>query len=210
MDWKLRPLIDLINIQSGFAFKSEEYTDSGHFLVRIGNVQDGFLSLDNPKYVGLDRNTARFDLQEGDILTSLTGNIGRVAMVESSHLPVALNQRVARLTPKNSAVLDRGYLFLFLSSDFFKKSLSSIGHGAAQQNVSPKAIGDIEIPLPPLPEQGRIVARLDALSAETQRLESVYRQKLACLAELKQAILQKAFSGELGAQPDKALKKAFA
>ncbi|MCH8049532.1 restriction endonuclease subunit S [Patescibacteria group bacterium] len=157
----VRPLSDSINIQSGFAFKSKEYTDSGHFLVRIGNVQDGYLSLENPKYVTLDCKTARFDLQEGDFLTSLTGNIGRVARVENFHLPAAMNQRVARLSVKCQTTLNKAYLFHFLSSNFFKEALSSIGHGAAQQNVSPKAIGDIEIPLPPPPEQKRIVAILD-------------------------------------------------
>jgi type I restriction enzyme, S subunit len=93
--WQTRPLSELIDIQSGFAFKSQDYTLNGHFLVRIGNVQDGYLSLDNPKYVVLDKKTSRFALREGDLLTSLTGNIGRVAIVEASHLPAALNQRVA-------------------------------------------------------------------------------------------------------------------
>ncbi len=51
---EMRRLEELISIQSGYAFKSKAYTDTGHFLVRIGNVQDGCLSLDNPKYVALD------------------------------------------------------------------------------------------------------------------------------------------------------------
>jgi type I restriction enzyme S subunit len=55
----------------------------------------------------------------------------------------------------------------------------------------------LEIPLPPLPEQQRIVQKLNALSAETNRLESIYQQKLTDLEELKKSILQKAFNGEL-------------
>jgi type I restriction enzyme S subunit len=159
--WNVKQLSDFMNIQSGFSFKSGEYTDSGHFLVRIGNVQDGYLALENPKYVSLDRTTVRFELQEGDFLTSLTGNIGRVARVENFHLPAALNQRVARLTVRNQTTVNKDYVFYILSSNFFKKALSSIGHGAAQQNVSPNAIGHIKVPLPPLPEQKRIVAILD-------------------------------------------------
>ena len=58
-------------------------------------------------------------------------------------------------------------------------------------------INDLKLPFPSLPEQRSIVARLDALSAETQRLESIYQQKLAVLDELKQSLLQKAFAGEL-------------
>jgi type I restriction enzyme S subunit len=52
------------------------------------------------------------------------------------------------------------------------------------------------------------VAQLDALSAEAEHLEANYQQKLDSLAELKQAILQKAFAGELTAQPEKALQEA--
>ena len=48
-----------------------------------------------------------------------------------------------------------------------------------------------------LHEQRRIVAQLDALHAETQRLESIYQQKLAALAELKKSLLHQAFSGQL-------------
>jgi type I restriction enzyme, S subunit len=151
---------ELIDIQSGYAFKSKEYSENGHFLVRIGNVQDGYLSLENPRYVVLDTRTSRFALNEGDFLTSLTGNIGRVARVEKSHLPAALNQRVARITVRNSC-LSPSYLFYFLSSDFFREELISGGHGTAQQNVSPSAIGEIKAPIPSLPEQQRIVRILD-------------------------------------------------
>jgi len=56
---------------------------------------------------------------------------------------------------------------------------------------------NVNIPLPPLPEQKRIVSKLDALSAETKKLEAIYQQKLADLDELKKSILQKAFAGEL-------------
>lgn len=59
------------------------------------------------------------------------------------------------------------------------------------------AVTDAIIPLPPLPEQRSIVAKLDALSAETKKLEALYRQKLADLDELKKSVLQKAFNGDI-------------
>lgn len=159
--WKVVRLSEVVNLQSGFAFKSSDYASSGHFLVRIGNVQNGYLSQDNPKFVDLDQKTRRFELNEGDLLTSLTGNIGRVAQVEKHHLPAALNQRVARITVKDRDSLNRGFLSFFLSSTLFRDALDSASHGVAQQNVSPSEIHSIPIPLPPLPEQKRIVAILD-------------------------------------------------
>jgi type I restriction enzyme S subunit len=56
---------------------------------------------------------------------------------------------------------------------------------------------EYSVTIPPLPEQQRIVAQLDALSNETKRLEALYQQKLELLAALKQSLLQKAFAGEL-------------
>ncbi len=155
------PLGSVIELQSGFAFKSADYQDKGHFLVRIANVQDGFLSLEKPKYVALDAKTERFALNAGDILTSLTGNIGRVTEVKEDHLPAALNQRVARITPKEGAQIDRRYLLRFLGSSLFSAYLQDASHGAAQANVSPNVIKEVPIPLPPLQEQQRIVAVLD-------------------------------------------------
>ena len=58
-------------------------------------------------------------------------------------------------------------------------------------------IRDYEIQLPPLPEQQTIVLKLNALSAETKKLEAIYQQKINDLEELKKSVLQKAFSGEL-------------
>ncbi len=188
--WKLVSLGDVIDLQSGFAFKSAEYTENGHFLVRIANVQDGYVSLDKPKFVQLDEKTERFELNEGDVLTSLTGNIGRVAEVTAAHMPAALNQRVARITLKQDTPVDRGFLLRFLSSSAFSTFLQDASHGAAQANVSPKAIKDVPFPLPPLEEQRRIVAIL------AEAFEGLARAKENAEANLQNA--QKLFESALG------------
>lgn len=176
-----KKLGDVVAVQSGFAFKSSEYSDSGHFLIRIANVQDGYLSLEKPKYVALDAKTKRFELRAGDILTSLTGNVGRVAKVEPEHLPAALNQRVARLVPKPDAKIDAQYLLRFLHSSTFSGFLEERAHGAAQANVSPSVISEVPIPLPPLDEQQRIVAVLD------DAFEGLARARAHAEANLKNA-----------------------
>lgn len=189
-----RQLGDLINVQSGYAFKSKDYTDKGHFLIRIGNVQDGCLALDKPKYVTLDDRTIRFSLHEGDLLTSLTGNIGRVARVDKSHLPAALNQRVARLTIKDVNVISEEYLYYFLKSDVFKNELSSIGHGAAQQNVSPNSIKALTIPLASRSEQKRIVTILDEAFAGIDTAIANTEKNLANARELFESYLNLIFA----------------
>ena len=72
------------------------------------------------------------------------------------------------------------------------------GTGATVQGIKASLLKTIEISFPKtLSEQKQIVAKLDALSTETQRLETLYQQKLAALAALKKSLLHQAFSGAL-------------
>lgn len=161
--WQTKKLADLVEVQNGYAFSSKDYSESGHFLMRIGNVQNGYISTADPKFIKLpaDGSLQRFVLSEGDILVSLTGNVGRVGVIQEEHLPAALNQRVARISIRKDSPATRELLLLFLCSDWFREELMGAGHGAAQQNVSTKDLVEIEIPVPPLAEQQRIVGLLD-------------------------------------------------
>ena len=85
-----------------------------------------------------------------------------------------------------------------MESPNFQEEIAKYSQGAAIKNVaSVKVLKEINTPLPPIQVQLSIVSKLDAFSDETQHLAAIYQQKLNDLAELKQSILQKAFSGEL-------------
>ncbi len=171
MNWKTVALGDVIELQNGYAFKSSEYADNGYFLMRITNVQQGFIQNNNPKFVKIpvQSKLEQFILNEGDILISLTGDVGRVGVLKEENLPAALNQRVARFTIKSSLNLDKKYLFNVLNSEIIRRKIESLGHGAAQLNVSTKDILSVEIPLPPLATQKKIVAKLDAIFTELEK-----------------------------------------
>ena len=80
----------------------------------------------------------------------------------------------------------------------FKAQIKKYTTGAAQPQLPIKTLVNFTIPVPKtIEDQQTIVRQLDALRAETQRLEAVYQKKIADLEELKKSILQKAFSGEL-------------
>ena len=103
---------------------------------------------------------------------------------------------------------DVSYLYAFLSTNF--GYFQSISKGAAIPGISREDILDLMCPMPPPGEQEAIVKLIHSLATETQCLETIYQQKLDNLAELKRAILQKAFAGELTAQPEKDLQDAAA
>ena len=208
-EWQTRKLGDLLEVQNGYAFSSKDYSESGHFIMRIGNVQNGYVALSNPKFINLtaDEKLQRFVLSEGDILVSLTGNVGRVGVIQKEHLPAALNQRVARITINKDSPATREFLLFFLYSDWFREELIGAGHGAAQQNVSTKDLVEIQLPFPPLPEQKRIVGILDKAFAAISTAKENAEKNLQNARELFESYLQSVFANPGDGWEEKKLGK---
>jgi len=171
-------IIDFCNISNGFAFKSDKYiSENGARVIRITNVQKGKIVDNDPKlypFSELDKLEA-YKIFEGDILMSLTGNVGRVGRFPKELLPAYINQRVCRVMPKNEK-LDTNFLFHFLNSDVFENEAIKNSAGAAQLNLSTKWLGDFEIPLPPLATQQRIAAILDQADAIIQNNRAIVQK----------------------------------
>jgi type I restriction enzyme M protein len=165
--WPLVPLGELVDILNGFAFKSELYTEKGTRIIRITNVQKGFVKDDEPKYYpeSLNAEISRYFLKENDLLVSLTGNVGRVALLPNSFLPAALNQRVACLRVNDKSPILEKYLYHVLNLDNFEEECISASSGVAQKNLSTEWLKTFEIPLPPHELQKQIVAELDGYAA---------------------------------------------
>lgn len=95
----------------------------------------------------------------------------------------------------NTKLTSTKFLEYLLQS--FKAVLQAQGKGSAQANINLATFENQRFPFPSLPVQKNIVAKLDALAAETHRLEAIYQQKLAALDELRQSLLDRAFAGKL-------------
>ncbi|MDY4447608.1 restriction endonuclease subunit S [Gemmiger sp.] len=152
---------DVCDVLNGFAFKSENYVGSGIRVIRIANVQKGYIEDTTPAFYPLDSGGLdKYMLENGDLLMSLTGNVGRVAMLEADMLPAALNQRVACLRLKSSKI-SKKYLFHILNSDYFEQQCIQSSKGVAQKNMSTEWLKDYEIPLYSPEHQNKIVSVLD-------------------------------------------------
>jgi type I restriction enzyme S subunit len=122
--------------------------------------------------------------------------MGKVSIVPTNIRRGIINQALLKLTP--SEQISNFFLKYWMESGDFQKGLKAYSMGAAIQNVaSVKVLKGISVLLPPIKEQLNIVAKLDALSAETKKLEAIYKQKLTNLDELKKSVLKKAFNGQL-------------
>ena len=163
--WAWVKIDDVLTLMNGYAFKSSQYiSDDGVRIIRITNVQDGYVCDDDPKFYPnslLDEYTP-FLLKEGDLLMSLTGNVGRVGLLPKEMLPAALNQRVACFREKQSLGYLR-YIFYLMRSTFFIEACVASGNATAQLNISTNWLKSFRIPLPPLAEQQRIIAKIESI-----------------------------------------------
>jgi type I restriction enzyme S subunit len=138
----------------------------------------------------------RFELHEGDLIMSCSGTMGKVAIAPAQIQRGIINQALLKLTMGESLL--NTFLLNWMRSGGFTEALNELSSGAAIKNVaSVKILKQIQIPLPPLEEQAKIVAHLDAISERTKALEAATSLQLDQLKALKSSLLDAAFRGQL-------------
>ena len=172
---------EVCNILNGFAFKSSEYVTKGIRVIRITNVQKGYIEDNDPKFYPLEfsQSNDKYMLQENDLLMSLTGNVGRVGILNKEMLPAALNQRVACLRLEDDCI-SKKYLFQFLNSDFFENLAMINSNGVAQKNLSTEWLKNVEINHPILEKQDRMASNLETID----RIISLRKKQLKELSNV--------------------------
>lgn len=93
--------------------------------------------------------------------------------------------------------IDTDYFYYLLSSGFVQSQFAQLASGSVVKNISGDLVKRVVLPIPPINQQQFIVEKLLDMSVETQRLESIYQQKLTALDKLKKSLLHRAFSGDL-------------
>jgi len=192
-----KKILEIADILNGFAFQSKRYVENGIRVIRIANVQDGKIVDEQPCfYPSETRNEIeKYMLKEGDLLVSLTGNVGRVGLIPGDMLPAALNQRVCCLRLKKDNI-DLKYLFLYLRRKDFVRECIKASKGVAQLNLSTKWLENYEIPLPSLSEQKRIVDKIEELFSELDSAVEILKKTKEQLAVYRQSVLECAFEGK--------------
>jgi len=176
----------------------EEYVESGIPWINTGHIQsDGTLSESKMNFISQEKydSLRSGKIQQGDLVYCLRGaTLGKTALIDPFTLGAVASSLVI-IRPNN--LLDRRFLYYFLTSPHGQGLIKLYDNGAAQPNLGAKSVAKYTLFLPKIIEQKIIVQKLADLAAETQRLESIYRQKLAALDELKKSLLHQAFSGAL-------------
>lgn len=202
-EWTQTTLGTEIDLLAGFAFKSTQYTDADDAirLLRGDNIIPGSLRWDDAKkWPAQDIDAyCRYQLKEGDIVLAMDRPWIKAglkhSMITAEDTPCLLVQRTARL--RGGANLDSRFLMYLIGSAAFTRHILGVQTGIGVPHISGQQISAFEFLKPPIAQQQQIADRLEALKTETQRLESIYQQKLTALDELKQSLLHQAFSGNL-------------
>lgn len=193
--WVEKTLGDVYDVRDG-THDSPKYHDQGYALITSKNLKRDGLSFEKVQYISeadYIKINERSAVSKGDVLFAMIGTIGTPVVVDME--PNFAIKNVALFKVPNTQ--NSRFLKYYLDTEVVKKKMDAEAKGTTQRFVGLGYLRSFPIYIPPLPEQQRIVTQLDALSAETKRLEAIYQQKLDNLAELKQSILQKAFAGEL-------------
>jgi type I restriction enzyme S subunit len=190
--WQVSKIGDVVQLKTGFPFKSSTFSSRGKWrIVTIGNVQDGAFDPNSESCIDVfpEKLPRYCVLKDGDVLISLTGNVGRTCLVHNG--PFLLNQRVALVTPLEPR--DWPYSYCVFRDPNMRTKLELISNGVAQQNLSPIVAAKLPIKLPPRDlriEYDRIThPMLDLIL----KLESAQRR----LASSRDLLLPRLISGDL-------------
>ena len=169
------------------------YLDYGVPLLRSQNVHFDGLRLDDVAFIAPDTNEEMrgTKLQSRDVLLNITGaSIGRCAFVPDGFGEGNVNQHVCIIRP--TARLNYRFLTYCLSAPWGQDQIFSGFTGASRQGLGLRDLGEIQVPLPPLPEQHRIAIYLDVSCAAIDAAIVAKRRQIEALDTLKESIVENA------------------
>ncbi len=182
--------------------KTPKKIESGMRLITAKNVKKGFLQLKPQEFVDpaiYDEWMTRGIPQKGDVLFTTEAPLGNVAQLDTAD-KVVFAQRIIIMQPDHEKI-DPTFLKFALLSSAMQQRIQDRGTGATAKGIKSKLLKQVPIPFPgSLKEQREHVEVFESLWATRNRLETIYTKKLANLDELKQSLLQKAFTGQLTTQ----------
>ena len=158
--WIICRLGEICKVENGYAFSSDEYKPFGTPLVRISNIVNDKIDLSSCVFIQGDVEE-KFIVSKGDLLIAMSGaTTGKMGIYSQNEISY-LNQRVGNIKILNKDLLLPEYRNYFMISKM--DDILKLAYGGAQPNISAKIISNFLLPLPPISEQQRIVAKIEEL-----------------------------------------------
>ena len=184
--WEWRKLGECVDISTGYPFDSQDFNENGEYLVITnGNIQENtpFVLSNVGNRIDLDDSLKKYILDIDDLLITMDGTVGRVAIVVDNKLVLA--QRVCRIKSNEPY-----YIYQLLSKNDFIQSMDKIGHGGTIKHISLSEISEYQA-FYPKSQKERI--KISTVLTNYDKLITLHQRKLDKLKNLKQAYLNEMF-----------------
>ena len=198
--WEEKKLGELYSFKNGINFDKTQKNGNGILTLDVLNMYCEGLKVDISKLYRIDKKVKEDCILKNEDILIVRSSVKEEGVAWATYFEEGDEQItycgfIIRGRPFKE--LYAKYVVYFLRTEGVRSELIKKATKSTITNINQSNLSEIIIPIPPIKEQQTIVRQLDALKAETQKLEAVYQQKLADLEELKKSILQKAFAGEL-------------
>lgn len=197
-DWEEKKLGEIADVFDG-PHATPKITNEGPLFLGIDSLVKGTIQVIRSRHVSeADYKiwTRRVTPQKDDVVFSYETRLGQAAIIPEG-LICCLGRRVGLLRCDEKLMIPEFFLAQYLSPPYQNYLSTKVVKGATVDRLSITDFPHFYMKIPHVDEQKSIIKGISSLSAQTRHLESIYQKKLAALDELKKAILQKAFSGEL-------------
>ncbi len=193
MGWEKSELCNHISVVGGYAFKSDNFLESGIPVLRIGNINSGIFRNTNLVFWKKDDKLNRYLMYPNDLVISLTGTVGKddygnVCILGDEYDCYYLNQRNAKLDLGET--IDKYYLAYTLKFPMIKAKFTGISRGVRQANISNSDILGLTIPIPPIPIQNQFADFVQKVEKQKAQLQ----QGLVKLELTYKALIQQYFN----------------
>lgn len=190
------PLKNFVETQYGYTEKSSFDIAGPHYL-RITDIQGETVDWNNVPNCSIDEtNYQKYSLHPNDIVVARTGATTGKSYMIGEDIDAVFASYLIRVQITNIRLLPK-FLYMFFQSQEYWSQIMELSAGIAQPGVNARKIQSMMICVPSLPEQQEIVRILDRLLAREQRARQAAEKTLAAIDRMKQAILARAFRGEL-------------
>ncbi len=199
--WARAPLRNAVELLQNGPFGSllhrSDYVSGGTPLINPANIVAGKLVPDEDISVGPDvlERLASYVMRPGDVVVGRRGEMGRAALVSDERKQWFCGTGCAFVRPGEA--LASKFLAMWFGSPAVRATLETESVGATMSNLSTRILGNLELLVPPLPEQRRIVFKVEALLARVNAARERLEKVPVLLKRFRQAVLAKAFRGEL-------------
>ena len=191
---EVKPIGDLFDFLEGPGLRNWQYRDEGMPFINIRLIQNGDILVKNSSFISIDefnQKYCHFALQNGDMVVSTSGTLGKSAIVRESHLPLMLNTSVIRFRPTENNL--RSFMYQYLQSNYFLDDLKSQASGSVQLNFGPMHLKRMSLIKP----TSNLLYAFEEASGELYNTILTNREENQELTNLRDTLLPKLISGEL-------------